>query len=262
MEASVPLVKRPQMGEEAMRALDYFSAGVPAHGYFEIQVSGLKELVGASSSSPSGLNQTAEVCLIALSAYFEAFCKAQFAAVINIYPEIVRNFVEKRNSVTLDLRNVLTLLAGRKDFVAFDHRLGYLLSEDYDFGSAKDINSLYFDLLRITPFSANEKKKYSKFLNDRNLLVHHGGIHTFKYLAQQFRRRTATGLPHWTSLVVNKEDHNRWANFLEGMAKKIASTSREALEEFVERERGGGLSPEQTKAVEYLCDRQTIRKKV
>jgi hypothetical protein len=254
MKPVVPLIKTIQIGREAMLALDYFSAGVPAHGYFDVQVSGLKKLVQGSREA-SGLNQTAEVCLIALSAYFEAFCKAQFAAVINIYPKIVRNFVEKRNSASLDLRNVLTVLYGGKDFVIFDHRLGHLLSEDYDFGSAKDINALYFDLLRITPFSAREKKKYGKFLNDRNLLVHHGGVHTFKYLAQQFQTRTAPGLPHWSSLVVSKQEFESWAAFLEAMASKIASTSRQALEKFVNREGPDFLSPEQMKAIDCLADK-------
>jgi hypothetical protein len=231
---------------ESLLALDYFSAGVPAYGYFELEVSGLKKLV-RESRSLSGLNQTAEVCLIALSAYFEAFCKAQFAAVINICPTTLRNFVEKRKDATLDLENVLAVLDQT------EHKLGYLLSEDHDFGSAKEINALYYDLLGITPFSAKEKKKYQKFLNDRNLLVHHGGIYTFKYLAQRFRTRTAPGLPHWSSLVVTRQDHDRWATFLARMAHKIASTSRLALEGHVKGE-GIFLSPEQTKAVAFLCD--------
>jgi hypothetical protein len=235
---------------EAMKALDYFTAGMPAHSYFELEVSGLKKLV-QEFDLHTGLNQSAEVCVIALAAYFEAFCKAQFAAVINIYPKIVRNFVEKRKSVNLDLRNFLTMMYGGDSFVVFDHRLGYLLSEDYDFGSAKDINLLYYDLLRITPFSGSEKKKYEKFLNDRNLLVHHGGIHTFKYLNQQFRARTAPGLPHWTSLVVTRQDFDGWAAFLERMAHKIASTSRQALEEFAE----GFFTPEQSKALDYLSEK-------
>jgi hypothetical protein len=234
---------------ESIQALDYFLAGVPAYGYFELQVFGLKDLVNKSRTD-NGLNQTAEVCLIALSAYFEAFCKAQFAAVINICPPVVNNFIEKRKGTTLDLRNVLAVLAQTG---LLEHKLGFLLSEDNDFGSAKNINTLYFDLLGITPFSAKEKKEYEKFLSDRNLLVHHGGIYTFKYLAQRFRTRTAPGLPNWSSLVVDKDDHDRWAAFLAGIAHKIASTSKAALEAYV---KGGRLflTPEQAKAVAYLCD--------
>jgi hypothetical protein len=231
---------------ESIQALEYFLAGVPAYAYFELQVSGLKSLVNKSSTT-NGINQTAEVCLIALSAYFEAFCKAQFAATINICPKVVHKFVEKRKGTTLDLKNVLAVLG------EIENKLGYLLAEAYDFGSAKDINSLYFDLLGITPFSEDEKKKYQEFLSDRNLLVHHGGIYTFEYVAQRFRTRTAPGLPHWHSLVVDKQDHDRWAAFLLGMAQKIAATSKRALEEFARSERIV-LSPEQSRAVGYLGD--------
>jgi hypothetical protein len=65
---------------------------------------------------------------------------------------------------------------------------GTLISEEYDFGSAKEINGLYQDLLRITPFSANEAKKYSHFLSDRNLLVHHRGVFSYNYASQRFAR--------------------------------------------------------------------------
>jgi len=115
-------------------ALNFFVGGVPPFGYLEIQIQGLSRLAGRSRSS-YGLNQTAEVCVIALAAYFEAFCKAQFAAVTNICPQILRNFIEKRKDATLDLRNVLHVLG------ALENKLGSVLSEAYDFGSAKAINA-------------------------------------------------------------------------------------------------------------------------
>jgi hypothetical protein len=229
-----------------IRALDFFVGGVPPFGYFVLEVNGLKKLV-AKSRAVRGLNQTAEVCLIALSAYFEAFCKAQFAGIINVCPRILRSFVAKRDGAKLDLYNVVEVLGH------IENKLGNLMSEDFDFGSAKSVNSLYYDLLGITPFSSDDKKKYMKFLSDRNLLVHHGGVYTFAYTAQRFTRRTAPGLPHWSSLVVSKHDHNRWANFLLAIAKKIASTSKAALKDYVRAE-GIVLHPEQTKAIEFLSD--------
>jgi len=217
--------KNAQIPNELHNALDFFVAGVPPYGYFELQVAGLSRLAGRSRAS-HGLNQTAEVCVIALSAYFEAFCKAQFAAVINICPTVLRNLVEKRNNATLDLHNVLEVLG------ELENKLGNLLSEEYDFGSAKAINALYYDLLGVTPFSAAEKKKYQQFLEDRNLLVHHGGIYTFGYAARRFARRTAPGLPHWDSLIVSTQDHKGWATFLLAMGEKIAETSKTALQNY------------------------------
>lgn len=230
--------------KDVRNALDFFVGGVPPYGYFELQVAGLKRLAKRSRFS-QGLNQTAEVCVIALSAYFEAFCKAQFAAAINICPAVLRNFVEKRRDTTLDLRNVLDVLN------EVENKLGNLLSEDYDFGSAKAINGLYCDLLGISPFSKDEMETYGQFLADRNLLVHHGGVYTFGYAAQRFTRRTAAELPHWDSLVVGARDHEQWANFLLKMGDKIAETSKKALEAYASLNRIA-LSVPQKRAIWFF----------
>ncbi len=60
------------------------------------------------------------------------------------------------------------------------HRLGSLVAEQFDFGAAKKINGLFLDLVAISPFSKDEEVRYTQLLNDRNLLVHHGGIVTIK----------------------------------------------------------------------------------
>jgi plasmid maintenance system antidote protein VapI len=84
----------------------------------------------------------AEVCLIGLAAFFEAFCKDQFASIINICPETLSRFVAKRNTVTVELADLLLILPTTS-------RLGFVLAEKYDFGSAKEVNSLYSDLLGV-----------------------------------------------------------------------------------------------------------------
>lgn len=112
-----------------------------------------------------------EVCFIGLAAYFEAFCKNQFAAIINICPQTLNTFTLRRDNTTVRLTHLIKISG------EIEHRLGALVAEEYDFGSSRTINSLYFDLLGITPFSKDEEGQYSEFLNDRNLLVHHGGLH-------------------------------------------------------------------------------------
>lgn len=235
-----------ELTELIQNALDYFLAGVPPYAYFSIEVKGLRELVSASAPA-YGLNQTAEVCLIALAAYFEAFCKAQFAGVINICPTILHRFAESRKGTTIDLHHVLTLLG------KMESKLGNVLSESYDFGSAKEINALYYDLLGITPFSEDEKRDYQEFLGDRNLLVHHGGIYTFKYAVQRFTLGSASELAHWASLTVDSEVHERWATFLMGMAKKIATITTSAVEAHVAKAKIS-LTTEQLRAVKFLGD--------
>lgn len=42
------------------------------------------------------------------------------------------------------------------------NRIGFILSEQYDFGSAKTINGLYGDLIRVTPFSKREQERYNR----------------------------------------------------------------------------------------------------
>jgi len=227
-------------------ALEYFIGGVPPLGYFELEISHLDALVKSSKKDKfSSLNTMAEIALIGLSAYFEAFCKAQFAALVNICPQILENFVERRQNATVSLRHVLTIQVQAKG------KLGSMISEEHDFGSAKEINGLYQDLLRITPFSVKEAKDYVRFLSDRNLLVHHGGIYTFRYSSQRFVRQGAPGLAHWDSLVVGKKEYSLWRVFILGMAKKIAETSRRALEGFEARE-NIKLNREQKKAVSML----------
>jgi hypothetical protein len=233
-----------EIPKDVGNALNFFVGGVPPYGYFELQVEGLRVLANGSQAL-YGVNQTAEVCVIALSAYFEAFCKSQFAALINICPKVLRNLIEKRKSTTLDLQNVLEVLD------ELENKLGNVLSEGYDFGSAKAINGLYYDLLAITPFSTADRKKYERFLQDRNLLVHHAGIYTFRYASQRFTRRTAPGLPHWDSLVVDEQDHDRWAAFLLAMGKNISETSKLAVETYISRTQIA-LSPDQRRAIGFL----------
>lgn len=238
--------KRRREMQTVVNALDYFVAGVPPLGNFQLEIEHLDALVGSSKEGDlTGLNPTAEVSLIGLSAYFEAFCKAHFAALVNICPETLKNFVERRQNATVNLRNIMSM----RGQVA--SRLGNLISEEHDFGSAREINGMYQDLLRITPFSASEANDYAKFLSDRNLLVHHGGVYTFRYSSQRFVRRTAPGLAHWDSLVVGKNEFRRWRSFLLRMAKKIATTSRTALNDLVARERMR-LSAEQKRAIGML----------
>jgi hypothetical protein len=133
-----------------------------------------------------------------------------------------------------------------------DHKLGSLLAEEYDFGSARTINSLYFDLLGITPLSKDDENLYTQFLNDRNLLVHHGGVYTIKYHGQRFRTQPVRDLVHWHSLTVSIEDFRKWHSFLNDLVDKIADSSLKALAEFMRKEHIS-LKGANKKAMFYLA---------
>jgi len=198
----------------------YYIGGVPPLEYFLIKLKSATELLSQEVTDPELLDEKAELCLIAFLAYFEAFCKALFAALVNICPQLMLHFGEKSRRCELDVREILTIRDHLHD------RLGSLVSEKYDFGSAKNINSLFYDLLKLTPFSKTDGQRYSQLQNDRNLLVHHGGIYTYKYAGQKFIRRRAGRLAAWDSLVVTSTDAKATADFLSDTARKCLNLAR------------------------------------
>ena len=135
----------------------------------------------------------------------------------------------------------------------FDHSLGFLIAEEYDFGSARSVNGLFQDLLNITPFSKKEAPKYSEFLNDRNLLVHHGGVYTTKYKAQRPFRKRARAEIYFDSLVIKKSDVNNWSDFLLGVAAKMGESASKALMNYAGPKRIEH-DLERKKAIEALAD--------
>lgn len=121
--------------------------------------------------------------------------------------------------------------------MAFDDdpraRLGFLLAERYELGTTKSINSLYTDLLLVTPFSKDEAITFDRILNDRNLLVHHGGIYTSRYAGQTFVRRRAGQRIFFNSLVIRRHKVRSVASFFTSVAKKTLAASHKALSEFI-----------------------------
>ena len=214
---------------EFTNALDFFVGGVPPDTFFNLTFKDLSALVKSSPEGTFGSNTTAEVCLIGLAAHFEAFCKNQFAALVNICPQVLTRFCERRPAVTIEVTELLKIIE------SVSQSLGFLLAEQYDFGSAKKINVLLHDLLGFTAFSQDEAKKYARFLNDRNLLVHHGGIYTLKYERQVFTRQAKAGQTrvHFDSISIRREDFEFWARFVIRIAKKISTESYRSMGRFV-----------------------------
>ena len=235
------------MKKNALDALDFFVGGVPAQIIYGIESRNLAKLVRSSQRryDENARDSLLEVCFIGLAAYFEAFCKNQFAAMVNICPQALNNFTLRRDNSTIKLPHLVSIVGD------INHRLGALLAEEYDFGSARTINSLYFDLLGITPFSKDEEEQYAEFLSDRNLLVHHGGIYTIKYHGQRFRTQPISGLVHWHSLVVTSDDFKKWRGFLNALVDKITDNGFRALTNLIKSE-GIQLKRVNKKALKYL----------
>ena len=73
--------------------LDYFTGGVPAAMVFNLDLLSLQEIMRRYEESPARRTRIrasiAELSFMALTCYFEAFCKNHFASILNICPNLV-----------------------------------------------------------------------------------------------------------------------------------------------------------------------------
>jgi hypothetical protein len=157
--------------------LDYFSGGVPTGEFFRMTLEDLSSFIDRSSEE-RGISRLNEVCFIGLISYFEGFCKDHFASILNIEPTLLGNLAKRGHDVKIDPSDLLVFGNEWAD------RLGFLVAQKYDFGTAHKINGLYDSLLKAAPFSKDDACLYDDVLRDRNLLVHQGGTYTLSYLRQ------------------------------------------------------------------------------
>lgn len=225
--------------------LDYFIAGVPPGPLFRMSFDDLVEMVNSSTDDETKQNPIPEVCLIALVAYFEAFFKNEFAAIVNICPQVLKSFCSKRPDTSVGIKDLMSIDLDTKN------RLGFVIAEKYDFGSPKTINNLYFDLLSVTLFSKDESKKYDRLLNDRNLLVHYGGIYTMRYHEQNFKKQEVGNRIFFDSLTVSKDDCLKWATFVHQMVGKTISVCHRSIVDSLKKEKVK-LSKERRGAFKFL----------
>jgi len=234
------------MSSEEISELDYFVSAVPAGVVFRMDYSNLIKLIESIDDKGIIGFTLYEVSLIGLVSYAEAFFKNHYASLINIHNPLVLNLRENKRDVNIDVLDLISF----RDSIKF--QLGCIVSEQFDFGTAANINSLYRDLLKITPFSKDEQEKYNKLQRDRNLLVHHGGIYTNKYIRQQSKYQVQTGRTYMDSLVINKEVYLEWAEFLLSIVRKVCEVSQKALTDIVERDKVE-LTTSQKIAIEALA---------
>lgn len=210
-----------------MATLDLFVGGLPAGLIFKMDSNDLMKIVD-SSNDDEVFNRHAEISFIALICYFEAFFKNQFASIINIAPSILSNFAEKRPDICIPIKDLLIL---DKDF---NRKIGFIASEQFDFGTAKIINSLYKDLLLVTPFSKDDIETYNELLSKRNLLVHHGGIYTLKYGRQKFNKEKIAEDVFYNSLVIKKDDFYDAQIFTEKIVSNTTKGCYNALKRYID----------------------------
>src|SRR5437867_904285 len=185
------------MDKSEPSSLDYFAGGVPTSELFRLTLDDLSSFIDRSSNG-SGTSPLNEVCFIGLVSYFEAFCKDHFACILNIEPTLLEHLAQQGHDVTIDPSQLL----GFGD--QWRCKIGFLVAEKYDFGTAQKINALYNALLQVTPFSKEDARRHGQILRDRNLLVHHGGTYTLSYL-RQTKASDPQSRAFYDSLVVTPE---------------------------------------------------------
>jgi len=237
-----------KMSDDARDWLEYFSGGVPTGEYFRMTLADLREIGGMEDPNGdwSGISRVLQLCFIGLMSYFEAFCKDHFASLLNIEPTLVADLRARGQDVSVDANHVV--LFG-DDIGA---RIGFVLAEKYDFGAAKKINALFRALLKITPFSRDEARKYDQLLHDRNLLVHHGGTYTLKYLEQSRAIPEALRTSaFFNSRRLPRSEVLSAIDFIEGIARKLLVASHGALTEYGQKS-GSQYSTARQKALAAL----------
>ena len=224
-----------------------FFVGAVAPGQVYINhVIGLLEITNHLPAGRQARSQEWEITFIALVAYFEAFCKDQFAALVNIRPELLRNFRADGRDTMVDAADLI------EQGALASCRVGSLLAERLPMGTAHEINGAYSALLNLAPFSKKQAKEFDRLLRVRNQLVHHGGVITSKF-ARQHDEAVPPENRYFYSLVLSAAFFGEAYNFFMEVAGTIVRQSGAKLRKFIE-ENNLECSPDQLSAIEYLIE--------
>jgi hypothetical protein len=217
--------------EKSTRVDNSFVGGIPPFLFFEMQYHSLFYLVQAHKDDPyyKKQNPAAEIATIGLVAHFEAFCKHHFAAIVNVHPVLLHAFCVKRGEPKIEISTLLSF------DTKLENNFGFILSEQYDFGSGKMINGLFRDLLMVTPFSEDEAKSFDAILQKRNLLVHHAGFYTLQHLKEHILPEEIKEKAFRDAIRISTENFEEISDFFFEMAMKIVRTTVPALKKQLDK---------------------------
>jgi len=206
--------------------LEVFPGAVPGWLCFGGQVESIRALFDSAlfpEAEKYRYEELAELSYIGLVAYFEGFVKYHFASVINICPRLLTEFAKKRPDVSIPLLELASLEDVHK-------HIGFVIAELFSFGSPKEINGLFRDLLSKTPFSEKERRRYDQILQDRHQIVHSASLYTSKYLRTTSNKIPENGSAAYVyGIVIEPERLLDDAKFLLSISKKITTSSYEFL---------------------------------
>jgi hypothetical protein len=222
---------------------EFFSGYVPSGESFLMAAN---EIVEIATKNTDTLNFTKnKLCIIGLVSYFEAFVKDHFSSILSIAPVLIEKVKHVGYSTDIpaeeafEFRNIL------------HYKIGFLIGQRLDFGTAKKINTLYTAVIKITPFGRSEANQFDRLLRDRNLIVHHGGTYTTSYVKQAFseidpeHRR-----PHGDTLEIPVDKVVETALFLKAIASSTIVASSNNLRAILSSE--NRMSMELEKAIDAM----------
>src|ERR1700712_4701072 len=91
------------------KTYDFFTGKISPFLLFEMEYHSLFYVVENHKNDPyySEINPASQVASIGLLAYFEAFCKHQFAAIVNLFPSLITKFAFKRDEPKIEFSTIL-----------------------------------------------------------------------------------------------------------------------------------------------------------
>lgn len=232
---------------EEWHPLECFHAGLPPFSLFIMNADDTYEVVRAFDAQKDipadqrdevrTLNTAAELGVMGLIAHFEAFCRHLFAALANAAPPLLTNLSERRHQTAVPLRDLLPFGPN------ISANLGFVVAEHFDFGSAKNINRLFEDLVDFTPINRDEGAQLDDIVFDRNLLTHHGGVYSMTYAHERKTVRTERGGVYFDSLVITAGDFFRHDAFIVDLCRKMSLSAPDAVNRFLAKKDIGDSYP-------------------
>lgn len=225
--------------------IGYVPAGMILSGNLE-ELRGLLGSIPSKSRKDDEPSQTLlELTVIAAVSFLEVFFRDHWASLVNIYPQSLASFEQRGRKVDISAVAMFDLDSNPL------RQIGSMLSERFDFGTARAINGIFKDLIGITPIGKREMKELDKLCHDRNLLVHYGGVFRYQHKVPGFLRRASLRRRYADSLVVSRRDAERVLDLAERLAKKTMAASASALDTRLSQTKTV-LSREKRKALEFL----------
>ncbi len=232
------------MKESETSYFEFFSGYVPSGDIFLMEAN---EIIQLANQKTEDVNLTKnQLCIIGLVSYFEAFAKDHFSSILSIAPNLIEKVKEAGYPTDIPAEEAFEFRNTLK------YRIGFLIGQRLDFGTAKKINALYTAILKVTPFGRAEAAQFDRLLRDRNLIVHHGGTYTTSYINQAFaeidpKRRRA----HGDMIEITAEKVVATAGFLKTVAHSTVVASARKLHSIVSSE--NAMTRELEKAIEALA---------